>query len=86
MVETSNEKKMTDSNDEKTAEIFQEGTFEIKTQAEIPVITKKARIVEEVIISKQTTAREEIVRDSVKQTDVQIEEISADGAGNRRNG
>ena len=88
---------MTNSNDEnaateinqsedaaaETANIFQEGSFEIKTQAEIPVISKTARIVEEVVISKQMTEHAEIVRDSVKKTVVEISKITAADIDNR---
>lgn len=70
---------------EGAADVFQEGSFEIKTQAEIPVISKTARIVEEVVISKQMIERAETIRDSVKRTDVRVEEIKADDAENRKN-
>lgn len=86
MAEILGGKKMTNLNDENAAEIFQEGAFEIKTQAEIPVISKQARIVEEVVIRKEVTEHTETVRDSVKRTDVQVEEFRADEAENRRNG
>ncbi len=86
MIEKSVEKNTTDSTVENTTDTFQEGSFEIKTQAEIPVISKKARIVEEVVISKQMIERAETVRDSVKQTDVRVEEIKADDAENRKKG
>ncbi len=67
------------------ADAFREGSFEIKTQAEIPVISKTARMVEEVVISKQVTEQTETVRDSVRQTDVQVEEFKADDMENGRN-
>lgn len=69
-----------------TSDLFQEGSFEIKTQAEIPVISKTARIVEEVVISKKMTEHAETVRDSVKRTDVRVEKIRADDTGNRKDG
>ena len=68
------------------AEAFKEIVFELKTQAQIPVISKAARVVEEIVISKTMTEREEIVRDSVKRTAVRIEKIRADDAENRENG
>ncbi len=100
MAETSIKENMTNLNDKNAAveqnkignppegatDIFQEGSFEIKTQAEIPVISKTARIVEEVVISKKMTEHAETVRDSVKRTDVRVEEIRADDAENRSNG
>lgn len=86
MTENSVEGNMKKLNDEKAADAFLEGSFEIKTQAVIPVISKTARIVEEVVISKHLTEQTETVRDTVKRTDVRVEEIRADDAENRRNG
>ncbi|MEO8072587.1 MAG: DUF2382 domain-containing protein [Acidobacteriota bacterium] len=80
------EQNKTGSAAESAAGVFQEGSFEIKTQAEIPVISKTARVVEEVVISKKMTEHAETVRDSVKRTDVRIEEIRPDDAENRKNG
>lgn len=85
MAETSVEQNTANLNDKIEADAFQEGSFEIKTQAEIPVISKTARIIEEVIISKIISEYAKTVRDSVKQTDVRVEEIKADDAENRRN-
>ena len=57
---------------------FKEGTFEIRTQAEVPVISKEARIVEEVVIGKEVTERTETVRDTIKRTEVEVVELDAD--------
>nr|MDQ3042902.1 YsnF/AvaK domain-containing protein [Acidobacteriota bacterium] len=65
---------------------FQEGTFDVTTKAEVPVISKEARVVEEVVIDKQTTERAETVRDTVIRTDVEVDEINTGDAKNRRNG
>ncbi len=86
MAENSVEKNMTDLTDENAADIFQEGSFEMKTQAQIPVISKTARIVEEVVITKQMIERAATVRDSIKKTTVEVSEINTDDAINRRNG
>ena len=77
-----------------SADAFQESSFEITTSAEVPVVSKEARVVEEVVIDKQMTERQETVRETVKRTDVEVDEINADNnvgnnadnAGNRRNG
>ncbi|CAN5144705.1 hypothetical protein BH20ACI1_BH20ACI1_09120 [soil metagenome] len=71
---------------EGATDIFQEGSFEIKTQAEIPVISKTARVVEEVVLNKRMTEHTETIRDSVKRTSVEVSEIDAEDAVNRRNG
>jgi len=65
---------------------FQEGTFDVTTKAEVPVVSKEARVVEEVVIDKQMTERTETVRDTVKRTDVEVDEINTGDAANRRNG
>lgn len=69
-----------------TTDAFQEGTFDVTTQAEVPVVSKQARVVEEVVIDKEMTERTETVRDTVKRTDVEIDEINSTDAANRRNG
>lgn len=54
---------------------FQEGTIELTERAEEAVVTKQARVVEEVLVGKEVTEREETVRDTVRRTDVDVEEI-----------
>lgn len=61
---------------------FQEGTIEITESAEVPVVGKQARVVEEVVIGKEIVERDQVVRDTVKRTDVEIDELDA-GARNR---
>lgn len=55
---------------------FREGTVEIQETAEEPVVSKTARVVEEVMVGKETTQHEETVRDTVRRTDVDIERDS----------
>lgn len=69
-----------------SADAFKEGSFDVTTQAEVPVVSKEARVVEEVVVGKELTEREETVRDTVKRTDVEIDEINAGDASNRKNG
>ena len=45
---------------------------------EVPVVTKDARVVEEVVVGKTETDRVETVRDTVRRTDVEVEEVTAD--------
>jgi stress response protein YsnF len=56
---------------------FKEGSMEIREKAEIPVVQKQARVVEEVQVGKQVQERTETVRDKVRKTDVQVEEEAA---------
>ena len=54
---------------------FQEGTIELKESAEEAVITKKARVIEEVVLSKESLDKKHTVRDKVRKTDVEVQEI-----------
>lgn len=57
---------------------FQEGNFEITERSEEAVVSKQARVVEEVQIGKQVSEREQTISDTVRRTDVEVEEIDAD--------
>jgi uncharacterized protein (TIGR02271 family) len=54
---------------------FQEGDIELTERAEVPVVGKQARVVEEINVGKQVEEREETVSDTVRRTDVEVEEI-----------
>jgi uncharacterized protein (TIGR02271 family) len=69
-----------------SADAFKEGSFDMTTQAEVPVVSKQARVVEEVVIDKEMTERTETVRDTVKRTDVEVDEINTGEAAQRKNG
>jgi uncharacterized protein (TIGR02271 family) len=56
---------------------FKEATFEMRQRAEVPVVAKEARVIEEVVIGKRVTERTETVRDTVKRTEVDVEQLSA---------
>ena len=58
---------------------FREGVIELTETAEEAVVSKQARVVEEVTINKNATDRTETVRDTVRRQDVEIEELN-DGA------
>lgn len=57
------------------AQLFQEGTVEFQERSEELVVGKEARVVEEVVIGKAVEQHVETVRDTVRRTDVQVEEI-----------
>lgn len=57
---------------------FKEGEIEITEHSEQAVVSKQARVVEEVSIGKTVTEREETVRDTVRRTDVDVEEINGE--------
>jgi stress response protein YsnF len=55
---------------------FREGQFELTERSEEAVVAKEARVVEEVAINKEVGERTETVRDTVRSTDVDVEETS----------
>ena len=55
-----------------------EGDFTVTTRGEEAVVGKEARVVEEVVVGKEMTERQETVRDTVKRTDVEVEETDVD--------
>lgn len=55
---------------------FQETTIRVTERDEVPVVAKEARVVEEVTIGKQQTERTETIRDTVRRTDVDVEELN----------
>ncbi|MFB9240249.1 YsnF/AvaK domain-containing protein [Massilia antarctica] len=57
---------------------FQENTIELRETAEEAVVEKTARMVEEVIVGKQVTQRQEQINDTVRHTEVDIEQIAPD--------
>ena len=65
---------------------FKEGEIEITEHSEQAVVAKQARVVEEVSIGKTVTEREETVRDTVRRTDVEVEETEGDASTRRTNG
>ncbi len=65
---------------------FKEGTIEVTEMAEVPVISKEARVVEEVVVGKNVTEHQETVRDTVKRTDVDVNEVNQTDNRNRQNG
>ncbi len=64
---------------------FQDGVIEVTEMAEVPVVSKEARVVEEVVVGKDITERQETVRETVKRTDVDVDEVNRDNMTNRQN-
>lgn len=52
---------------------LKEEQIEVTERAEVPVVSKEARVVEEVSLNKEVTEKEESVRDTVRSTQVDIE-------------
>ncbi|MBB6611898.1 YsnF/AvaK domain-containing protein [Pontibacter sp. Tf4] len=55
---------------------FKEGSIEMTEHKEVPVVNKEARVVEEVRLSKEQTQRDEIIRDKVRKTDVEVDRLN----------
>lgn len=64
---------------------FKEGEINITERAEVPVVNKEARVVEEVKVSKHTEERDETVRGTVRKTDVDIDKLDRDRDQELRN-
>jgi len=54
---------------------FRDGTFEMKALSEVPIVGKRAHVVEEIVITKNITERTEKVRDTLRHTDAQVTEL-----------
>jgi uncharacterized protein (TIGR02271 family) len=54
----------------------QGGTIEVREKAEEAVVQKTPRVVEEVVVGKEATQRTETVRDTVRKTDVHVEQTN----------
>ena len=52
-----------------------EGTFEVTERAEQAVVNKEARVVEEVAVGKEVGERTETVRDTVRETEVDVRKV-----------
>jgi stress response protein YsnF len=55
---------------------LKEGFVEVRETAEEPVVAKTARVVEEVIVGKESSNRTETVNDTVRGTDVEVERVA----------
>ncbi|SHG74273.1 YsnF/AvaK domain-containing protein [Massilia sp. CF038] len=55
---------------------FQETTIELRESAEEAVVEKTARVVEEVVVGKEVSERSEQISDTVRRTEVEIEQLS----------
>ncbi|MDB5761093.1 MAG: hypothetical protein JWQ21_88, partial [Herminiimonas sp.] len=56
---------------------FKEGSLELRETAEEPVVGKTARVVDEVVIGKEVRERTETIDDTVRRTEVEVEQMQA---------
>ncbi len=57
---------------------FQEGEIEMIERSEVPRVSKETRVVEEITLGKEVEEREETISDTVRRTEVDIENLSKD--------
>ena len=62
---------------------FEEGVIEIKEHSEVPVVSKEARVVEEVSVKKDVDEHDEKVKDSVRKTEVDVEKMRKDDVSDK---
>jgi uncharacterized protein (TIGR02271 family) len=60
---------------------LRDSSVEVTEMAEEPVVRKRARVREEVVVGKETTERTEKVRDTVRRTQVEVEQLNGDAGG-----
>jgi len=54
--------------------LFRERTIEAEERAEQPVVNKEARVKEELVVNKDVEQRTETVRDTVRRTEVEVDD------------
>jgi uncharacterized protein (TIGR02271 family) len=62
---------------------FQQGTIEMTEHAEVPLVHKEARVIEEISLNKDVEEREETIRETLRRTDVEVENLGTDTTTNR---
>ncbi|RNI22005.1 YsnF/AvaK domain-containing protein [Rufibacter latericius] len=55
---------------------FREGEIELTEHAEVPIVNKEARVVEEVSLGKEVEERDEVIRDTVRSTEVDVDNLN----------
>jgi len=60
-----------------SGQAFQERTIDVATHREEPVVAKEARVKEEIVVRKEGEQRTETVRDTVRRSEVEVEDDRA---------
>jgi uncharacterized protein (TIGR02271 family) len=63
------------------ASAFKEQSIELRETAEEAVVQKTARVVEEVVVGKEVSQREQQINDTVRHTEVQVEQLQGASSG-----
>lgn len=62
---------------------FKEGDIDITGRAEVPAVSKEARVVEEINVGRNVEEREEKIKETVRKTDMEINKIGEEELKNR---
>lgn len=65
-------------------EALKESSFELREMGEEAVVAKTARVVEEIIVGKQVTEKQQTINDTVRRTDVEIEKLGTPHADQQK--
>ena len=60
---------------------FKEQGIKLTERAEVPVVSKEERVVEEIKVSKDVEEREETIRDNVRHTEIDIDDNTTNSTG-----
>jgi uncharacterized protein (TIGR02271 family) len=60
---------------------FKEGEISLTEHAEVPVVSKTASVVEEISVGKEVSERQEVIHDTVRKTEVDVENLGSTGTG-----
>lgn len=61
-----------------TSADLREDTLEATERAEVPIVNKEARVVEEISLNKDVNERDEVIRDTVRSTEVDVDKLEGD--------
>jgi len=61
---------------------LREENVEVRERAEVPVVNKEARVVEEISLNKEVNEREETIRDTVRETEVDVDKLGKNQSRN----
>ncbi len=64
---------------------FEEKDIEMVERSEVPVVNKQARVVEEVSLNKEVEERTETIKETVRNTEVDVENLTKDDVRNTSN-
>jgi len=61
-------------------ERFRDATLEMRATTEIPLVDKRAHVVEEVLLRKDVNERQQRIKDTVRRTEAEVTKLNGKGA------